>query len=56
MTISDKNTRKLLILPIELKDDLERIAKKENRSFNNLIVTVLKEYRDKIQKEESEIK
>ena len=52
MTISDKNTRMPLTIPKILKADLEEIAEKENRSLNNLIVTVLKEYRDKIKREE----
>jgi predicted HicB family RNase H-like nuclease len=39
--ISDKNTRTLITLPKELKEKLETIAKKENRSLNNLILTIL---------------
>lgn len=47
MTISDDNTRYPLTINKILKADLEKIAENENRSLNNLIVTVLKEYRDK---------
>lgn len=43
-TISDKNTRTLLTISKELKKELEKIAKDQNRSLNNLIVTVLKDY------------
>lgn len=46
MSISDKNTRTLITIPKELKLELEKIAKEQNRSFNNLIVTVLKTFAD----------
>jgi len=39
--ISDKNTRTLITLPKELKEKLESMAKVENRSLNNLILTIL---------------
>ena len=42
--ISDKNTRTLITIPKELKKQLEEIAKKDNRSFNNLVVKILKDY------------
>lgn len=42
--ISDKNTRTLLTISKEFKKELEEIAKDQNRSLNNLIITVLKEY------------
>lgn len=42
--ISDKNTRTLITIPKELKDKLEILAKKQNRSFNNLVITILKDY------------
>lgn len=45
--ISDNNTRTLLTISKELKKDLEVIAKEQNRSFNNLIVTVLQDYASK---------
>lgn len=41
MSISDKNTRTNITIPKELKSKLEHIAKKENRSFNNLVITAL---------------
>ena len=42
--ISDKNTRTLITIPKELKTELEGIAKNQNRSFNNLVITILKDY------------
>ena len=43
MTISKDNTRTLITIPKELKTELEQIAKEQNRSFNNLIITILKQ-------------
>ena len=42
--ITDKNTRTLITIPKELKTKLEEIAKNQNRSFNNLVITILKDY------------
>ena len=42
--ISDKNTRTFITIPKELKTKLEEIAKNQNRSFNNLVITILKDY------------
>jgi predicted DNA-binding protein len=39
--ISDKNTRTLVTLSRETKKRLEQLAKSENRSLNNYIITVL---------------
>ena len=47
MAISDKNTRTNITFPKELKSKLEEIAKSQNRSFNNLVITILKEYSEK---------
>lgn len=47
MAISNKNTRTNITFPKELKSKLEESAKKENRSFNNLVITILKDYLDK---------
>lgn len=44
MSISKDNTRTLITLSKELKAELEQMAKDQNRSLNNLIVTILKEY------------
>lgn len=44
--ISDKNTRTNITISKELKVVLEKIAKEQNRSLNNLIITVLKDYVD----------
>jgi hypothetical protein len=45
MSISKNNTRTLITIPKELKIKLENIAKQENRSFNNLIIYILKSYK-----------
>lgn len=42
--ISDKNTRTNITMPKEMKSELEKIAKQETRSFNNLVVMILKKY------------
>lgn len=42
--ISDKNTRIALTVPKTLKEELTELAKDQNRSVNNLIVTVLIEH------------
>ena len=44
MTISKDNTRTQLTISKELKQQLEKIAKEQNRSFNNLVITILKSY------------
>ncbi|HEY9570786.1 MAG TPA: ribbon-helix-helix protein, CopG family [Metalysinibacillus sp.] len=44
MTISDDKTRYSLTLEKTVKEQLEKEAKKQNRSLNNLIETILKEY------------
>ena len=44
MTISKDNTRTQLTISKELKQQLEKIAKEQNRSFNNLIITILQNY------------
>lgn len=45
--ISDANTRTLITIPKELKEQLEHIAKDQNRSFNNLVITILKDFASK---------
>lgn len=44
MAIAESNVRTNITIPKELKSKLEELAKKENRSFNNLVVTILKEH------------
>lgn len=48
--ISDKNTRTLITIPKELKSKLENVAKEQNRSFNNLVITILKDYSSTLEK------
>ena len=42
MSISKDNTRMILTIPKELKAELEKIAQEQNRSVNNLILTIIK--------------
>lgn len=44
MSISENKTRTLITLEKELKKQLEIKAKEQNRSLNNLIQTILKDY------------
>ena len=44
VSISQDKTRTNITIPKDLKEKLEQIAKEENRSFNNLLITVLQEY------------
>jgi predicted HicB family RNase H-like nuclease len=44
MVISKDKVRANLVIDKELKKRLEEIAKSKNRSFNNLIITILIEY------------
>ena len=44
MTISKDNTRTQLTISKELKKQLKNIAKEQNRSFNNLVITILQNY------------
>lgn len=44
MTIANSKTRYALTLEKSDKEKLEKLAKEQNRSLNNLIETILKEY------------
>lgn len=48
--ISDLNTRTNITISKDLKKQLEDIAKEQNRSFNNLIITILKDFVSSTQK------
>lgn len=45
--IADHNTRTNITISKELKAQLEQIASEQNRSFNNLVITVLKDFVNK---------
>lgn len=47
MSISKDNTRMMFTIPKDLKIKLEQIAKEQNRSVNNLILTIIKNYINK---------
>ncbi len=42
--VAPTNTRTNITISKELKAQLEQIAKSQNRSFNNLVITVLKNF------------
>ena len=44
MAIGEDKTRTNITIPKDLKAKLEEIAKRENRSFNNLVITVLQKF------------
>lgn len=44
MTIGKDKVRTLISINKELKNQLEDLAEKDNRSFNNMVITILKEY------------
>lgn len=44
MSINKDNTRTNLTISKELKKQLEELAKQDNRSFNNLVITILENY------------
>lgn len=43
-SISSENTRTNITISKELKTQLQELAKQDNRSFNNYVITVLKEH------------
>lgn len=49
-TISNENTRTNITISKELKAQLEELAKQDNRSFNNYVITVLKEHVENLNK------
>ena len=44
MAISKDNVRAVVTLPIEVKEQLERIAEQESRSLSKQIAYIIKEY------------
>lgn len=42
--VAPNKTRTNITIEKELKSQLEEIAKKEGRSFNNLVINIIKEY------------
>lgn len=42
--IAENKVKTTIVMEKELKSKLEKLAKKERRSFNNLMVTILSEY------------
>lgn len=50
MPISPENTRTLITIPKDLKAKLEEEAKRKKRSFNNLVLMILEDYAENINK------
>lgn len=50
-TISSENTRTNITISKELKSKLEELAKQDNRSFNNYVITILKDHVDSLESE-----
>lgn len=48
-TISSENTRTNITISKELKSKLEELAKQDNRSFNNYVITILKDHVDSLE-------
>lgn len=44
MTVGKDKVRTLISINKELKNQLQELAEKDNRSFNNMVITILKEY------------
>ena len=44
MTISKNKTRTIITIEKSVKEELVQLAEEENRSLNNLIETIIKEY------------
>jgi metal-responsive CopG/Arc/MetJ family transcriptional regulator len=44
MAISQDKVRTIITIPKDLKKELEKIAKQDNRSFNNLVIKILKDF------------
>lgn len=49
MAVADDKTRTLVTLKKTDKEELEKVAKEQNRSFSNLVETILLEYLKKKQ-------
>lgn len=47
MAIGKDKTRTMLTIDKDFKKQLEQLAEQENRSLNNFIITVLKDYTEK---------
>ena len=50
MAISEDKTRTSITFPKELKTQLEELAQKDGRSFNNLVIKILSDYVEDTQK------
>ena len=55
MAVSKDKVRANLVINIELKKELEEIAKEEQRSFNNLVNKILSEYVKDLKENKEEV-
>lgn len=44
MAVGEDKVRTNITFPKELKEKLERLAKEDGRSFNNLVIKILNDY------------
>ena len=51
MPIASDKKRTGIVLPITLIEQLTKIAKQQDRSFNNLVTRILTDYVEKMRKE-----
>ena len=52
MSIGKNNTRMIVTIPINLKEQLDALAEEEGRSTSNLVVKIVKEYIEQNQSRE----
>jgi len=44
MAVSKKKTRVLVTMPRELREKLQEMANKENRTLSNFVLTIIQKY------------
>ena len=54
MPVAKNKVMTSIVLPKELKTNLDKISKSEMRSFNNLVTVILTEYVEKQKKTQNE--
>lgn len=52
MSISEDNTRVLITIPKTQKEQLNKLAQKDNRTLSNLCAKILSEYLEKVKEGE----
>ena len=54
MSVSNDKTRAIISLEKDLKSKIDELAKKDDRSFSNYVVQVLKEHVNNVESEDKE--